>query len=140
MWPLRFLFYPISRLRLRGRFQNQTNSNAGSESAHFERKRWGVEKSLLEKLSTKNILVIDDDGLITRTLCALLKNEGYFAAGSDDGFDAIDKTEETDFDLNIADIKMPEMDGVETIRKIKLQAKEKNKPEIPVIFKIINHK
>ena len=32
-----------------------------------------MEKALIEKLAKKNILVIDDDGLITRTLCSLLK-------------------------------------------------------------------
>ena len=47
-----------------------------------------MNKALIEKLSTKNILVIDDDGLITRTLCALLKKEGYFTTGAEDSSDA----------------------------------------------------
>jgi len=34
-----------------------------------------MNKSLIEKLSKKNILAIDDDRLVTRTLCNLLKRE-----------------------------------------------------------------
>ena len=93
-----------------------------------------MQKSLIEKLSTKNILIIDDDGLITRTLCTLLKQEGYFATGSEDGCDAIDKSEEAGYDLIIADIKMPGIDGVETIKRIRSRCKEQHKPEVPVVF------
>jgi CheY-like chemotaxis protein len=93
-----------------------------------------MNKSLIEKLITKNILVIDDDGLITRTLCALLKKEGYFAAGAEDSTQGAQMAEEENFDLIIADIKMPVMDGVEMIKKIKAQLRQKHKPKVPVVF------
>lgn len=93
-----------------------------------------MQKSLIEKLSKKNILVIDDDGLITRTLCNLLQREGYFASGTESSSDAIEQTEEADYDLIIADIKMPELNGVETINRIQAISKEHNKPQIPVVF------
>ena len=93
-----------------------------------------MEKSLVEKLCTRNILIIDDDGMITRTLCALLRRSGYFATGAEDGSSAIDEAGETNYDLIIADIRMPVMDGVEAIEKIRARCKEQNKTEVPVVF------
>lgn len=93
-----------------------------------------MEKSLVEKLCTKNILIIDDDGMITKTLCTLLRRNGYFATGAEDGNSAVDDSEDTNYDLIIADIRMPVMDGVETIEKIRARCKEQNKAEVPVVF------
>jgi len=93
-----------------------------------------LNKPLIEKLARKNILVVDDEGIITKTLCDLLKKAGFYADASGDGFDAIEKAEETGFDLIIADIRMPEIDGVQTIRKIRESSRIKNKPDAPVIF------
>jgi CheY-like chemotaxis protein len=93
-----------------------------------------LNKALIEKLSTKNILVIDDDGLVTRTLCTLLKKEGYFAAGAEDSSSGAQMAEGENFDLIIADIKMPGLDGVEMIKKIRVQASGQNRPEVPVVF------
>jgi len=93
-----------------------------------------MSKSLFERLSKKNILIIDDDGLITRTLCNLLQKEGYFASGTESSSDAIEQTQESDYDLIIADIRMPELDGVETINRIHALSKERNKPNAPVVF------
>jgi len=91
-------------------------------------------KPLIEKLAKKRILVIDDDGLITRTLCDLLHRAGFYAEASNDGADAIDKTEDTDFDLIISDVKMPDIDGIETVRRMRAASKARNKRSIPVIF------
>lgn len=93
-----------------------------------------IDKPLIDRLIRKNILVIDDEGIITKTLCDLLKRSGYYADASEDGFDAVEKTKEEDFDLIISDIKMPGMDGVQTVKKIREASRAKNKPEPPVIF------
>jgi two-component system response regulator AtoC len=93
-----------------------------------------MNKPLIEKLSRKNILVIDDDGLVTRTLCNLLKRGGYFASGTESSSEAIEQTEDTNYDLIIADIKMPEVDGVETINRIQALSRVHNKPKVPVVF------
>lgn len=93
-----------------------------------------INKPLIEKLLRKNILVIDDEGLITKTLCDLLKRAGFYADSSESGTDAVDKTKDSDFDLIISDIKMPDMDGIQAVRRIKDIARAKNRPEPPVIF------
>ncbi|MBM3246542.1 MAG: response regulator [Candidatus Omnitrophica bacterium] len=83
---------------------------------------------------SKNILVIDDDGLVTKSLCDLLTKTGFSADALNNGFDAIDKVKDTHVDLIVVDIRMPGIDGVQTVKKIKEILKAKNKPDIPVIF------
>ena len=82
----------------------------------------------------KNILVVDDDGMVTRSLCGLLKKSGYSAEASGDGFDAIEKVQDTHIDLIVIDLRMPGMDGVQTVKRIKEILKSRNKADIPVIF------
>ncbi|MBI5144797.1 MAG: response regulator [Candidatus Omnitrophica bacterium] len=82
----------------------------------------------------KNILVIDDDGMVTKSLCELLNKTGFSADALDNGFDAIEKIKDTHIDLVVVDIRMPEIDGVETVKRIKEILKSKHRPDIPVVF------
>jgi CheY-like chemotaxis protein len=82
----------------------------------------------------KNILIIDDDGLVTKSLCGLLNNAGFSADALDNGFDAIDRIKDTHIDLIVVDIRMPEINGVETVKKIKTELKARGRPDIPVVF------
>jgi CheY-like chemotaxis protein len=81
-----------------------------------------------------NILVIDDDGLVCKSLCGLLGKNGYLASALENGFDAIEKVKDTHIDLIVIDIRMPGIDGVQTVKRIKEILKSKNRPDIPVIF------
>lgn len=82
----------------------------------------------------KNILIIDDDGLVTKSLCDLLTRSEYSAEALNNGFDAIEKIKDTHVDLIIVDIRMPGINGVETVKKIKDVLKSKHKRDIPVVF------
>ncbi|OGX23602.1 MAG: hypothetical protein A3J51_06695 [Omnitrophica WOR_2 bacterium RIFCSPHIGHO2_02_FULL_45_21] len=82
----------------------------------------------------KKILVIDDDGMITRTVGNLLKREGYITIVVENGLEAIEEIKKTGSDLIIADIRMPNMDGLETVQHIKKYLENKSKSDIPVIF------
>jgi len=68
---------------------------------------------------TKKILVIDDNKLIALTLKRMLTIEGFKVITALSGKIALKRIEEGDFDLVISDIKMSEMDGIETLRKMK---------------------
>lgn len=65
------------------------------------------------------ILIVDDDSLVRRSLCEVLSLEGYFCAHVSKGSEALSKLKETPFDIVISDMKMPEMDGIELLKKIK---------------------
>ncbi len=65
-------------------------------------------------VSKAKILLIDDDFLVLRTLARV----GYETTAVDSGNKAIDLVKKKDFDLVMPGIRMPELDGVETIEII----------------------
>jgi DNA-binding NtrC family response regulator len=88
----------------------------------------------MEGVKMANILVIDDEELITKSLLNLLKNEGYNVAVAKSGLEALSKIKEADFDLVISDVRMPDMDGVETIKQIRAYLEKSNKKSIPEVM------
>lgn len=82
----------------------------------------------------KNILVIDDDISVLKSLEKLFKKEGYEVTSVLSGKEALECIEKKDFDLVIVDIRMPDLDGIETTKKIKEIRKSKSKIDIPVVF------
>lgn len=82
----------------------------------------------------KKILVIDDEELVTKSLIKLLKNEGYVAIVAKSGQEAVEKVKGEDFDLIISDVRMPGMDGIETIRQISAYIENSNKRAIPEVL------
>jgi putative two-component system response regulator len=81
----------------------------------------------------KKILVIDDETMITKTLQKLLKKEGYDATIVSSGTQALDEVKTNDFDLIVIDIRMPQMDGIETITAIREYLSVEEKDQIPEI-------
>jgi len=65
------------------------------------------------------ILVVDGDLGICQSLGDILEAKGYQVDIALDGFQAIGKVKEKDFDVILLDIKMPGINGVETFRRIK---------------------
>ena len=62
------------------------------------------------------IALVDDDQNILTSVSIALKSEGYRVTTYTDGASAIDGFKTTSPDLAILDIKMPRMDGMETLR------------------------
>ncbi len=63
------------------------------------------------------ILVIDDEPRMVDSLKTLLSMEGYDVTGEKNPETALYKIDKDDFDLLIADIKMPGFDGIELMRR-----------------------
>lgn len=82
----------------------------------------------------KNILLIDDEDLVTRSLLKLLAKEGYSVTIAKSGQEALKKIARIDFDLIISDVRMPEMDGIETIKRIRVYLEQSNKKRIPEVL------
>jgi DNA-binding NtrC family response regulator len=82
----------------------------------------------------KKILIIDDEELITKSLLRLLSKEGYDVIIARSGQEAVEKVKGNMFDLIISDVRMPEMDGIETITEIRSYLKKSNKKAIPEIL------
>ena len=65
------------------------------------------------------ILVVDDERSHRKMIEAVLSAEGHEIAQADNGQAAIDAVAEKFYDLIIMDIRMPEMGGIEALKKIK---------------------
>jgi DNA-binding NtrC family response regulator len=79
----------------------------------------------------KKILIIEDEAAIRRVLKKIIseENEGYEVAEASNGLGGLEMILNNDYDLVLCDIKMPKMDGVEVLEKVK-----KVKPEIPIVM------
>jgi len=74
------------------------------------------------------IALVDDDRNILTSLRMVLEAEGYKTQTYNDGASALDGLSENPPDLAILDIKMPRMDGMELLRRLR------QRTELPVIF------
>jgi two-component system KDP operon response regulator KdpE len=67
----------------------------------------------------KTILVVDDEPRIVEAVGMNLELEGYQVSSASNGYEALQKLTEDLPDLVILDVMMPEIDGFETLRKIR---------------------
>ena len=65
------------------------------------------------------ILVAEDEEITLKHLVSTLQKEGYEVTGVDNGRKALESMEKENFDLLVADIKMPGLTGIELLEKIK---------------------
>ncbi|HOW59096.1 MAG TPA: response regulator [Candidatus Omnitrophota bacterium] len=82
----------------------------------------------------KQILVIDDEELITKSLVLALEKSGYEVLVAKRCDEATAMAEAVDFDLIISDIRMPGIDGIETVRKILDVMMKRGVKQVPRIF------
>lgn len=75
----------------------------------------------------KKILIVDDEETIVVAAKTALEVYGYEVETASSGFESLEKLE--NIDIVLLDIKMPEMNGIETLKEIK-----KRKPKLPVIM------
>src|SRR5262249_51579404 len=71
------------------------------------------------------VLVVDDDPMIRALLVAVLKRAGYETEIAKDGFAALERANQSDFDLIMSDLRMPGMWGTELYQRLK-----ESKPEL----------
>ena len=77
------------------------------------------------------ILIIEDEAAIRRVLKKIIseENDAYQVEEATDGLEGLELIQKNEYDLVLCDIKMPKMDGVEVLEKVK-----KVKPEIPMVM------
>ena len=79
----------------------------------------------------KRILVVDDHEDNVEVLRARLEARGYEVEGANNGQDALDMARTFHPDLILLDVMMPDMDGLEVVRRLKA---DRSLPFIPVIM------
>ncbi len=75
-------------------------------------------------MEKQKILVVDDERSMREFLGIMLAKEGYSVTQCPDGETALKQVEEDIFDLVIMDIRMPKMDGIAVLERIKEMAPE----------------
>jgi ActR/RegA family two-component response regulator len=65
------------------------------------------------------ILIIDDDLDLSKSLAIILKHHGFRAITAEGGHRAIEAVSKDDFELILIDMVMPEINGLETLKKLK---------------------
>ncbi len=77
----------------------------------------------------ETILIVDDEKNYLVVLSAFLSGEGYETLTADSAQQALEIVETTELDLVLTDMKMPTMDGIELLMRIKEKA-----PDLPVVM------
>jgi two-component system nitrogen regulation response regulator NtrX len=76
-----------------------------------------------------DILIIDDEKAIRKTLSEILSFEGYKIEEASDGEEGLKKFKEKSYDVVLCDIKMPKLDGIEFLQKA-----GENNGDVPIIM------
>lgn len=79
-------------------------------------------------MSTKKIMIVDDEPKIIRFIAANLKSLGFETVACQSGAEALEKVEAEDPDLILLDLMMPGMDGFEVLRRLRTYS------SVPVIM------
>ncbi len=75
------------------------------------------------------ILIVDDEEIMRCSLSDWLKEDGYDAVAVENGYKALALLKSERFDLAVVDLKMPQIDGIEVLKKIK-----ESNLKIPVVI------
>jgi DNA-binding NtrC family response regulator len=75
------------------------------------------------------ILIVDDNKDFADVFCDILRANNYKAESCYGGVQAIELVKDSLFDILFLDIRMPEMDGIQTLREVK-----KLRPDTTVIM------
>ena len=75
------------------------------------------------------VLIVDDDATGVETLSNVLQIKGYQVEAAYGGMEALRKVGRTSFDFVLLDLKLPDINGLETFRRIK-----KLKDQVKVII------
>ncbi len=82
-------------------------------------------------MAKKTVLIVDDSESIREVVNFTLQNEGYDVLVAVDGEDALQYLDGRPLDIIITDLHMPNVDGIELIRKVRDMDGYKH---IPILF------
>ena len=81
------------------------------------------------KEAKANILLIDDEKLVRKAVGLRLKRLDYNVFDAESGSEGLDMITEHSIDMVVSDIMMPEMDGIQVLKEIKVM-----NPHMPVVM------
>lgn len=73
----------------------------------------------VQSLSTLKVLLVEDEMINRRAGSLLLRRQGAEVVAAADGYEALERFRDGDFDVVLMDVRMPGMDGFETTRRLR---------------------
>lgn len=77
----------------------------------------------------KRVLIVDDEKFVRELIRDTLRTRGYETGLAEDGVEALEALEESEYDLVISDVVMPRLQGLELLKRTK-----KEYPKVKVII------
>nr|WP_243425641.1 PAS domain S-box protein [Clostridium paridis] len=88
---------------------------------------------IVRTIDPKKILLVEDDKVNQMVISRILKKKGHDVEIAQNGIEAINKVEAHSYDVILMDIHMPEMDGIEATKRIRMKhGKDKHVPIIAI--------
>ncbi len=75
------------------------------------------------------VLIVDDEKVMRESLVEWLQEDGFGVAAAESGMEALQRMDQIEPVVLVADIKMPGMDGITLVRKVR-----ERRPELPIIM------
>jgi DNA-binding NtrC family response regulator len=69
--------------------------------------------------TSRKVLLVDDDEAFRRVVSAELSRRGYSVATANGGRAALDEVRKAEFDVILLDLRMPDMDGIEVLKRLR---------------------
>lgn len=123
-----YLVKPVKRNEL---MELVANSFSGEKIREKKTQSAGVLDSV--SLSSKKILLVDDNADNRLLFKAYLKKTGCRIDEAGNGQEAVERVKQSDYDLVFMDVQMPVMDGLTATRTIRKWEDEDHRQRIPVI-------
>jgi two-component system, chemotaxis family, chemotaxis protein CheY len=78
----------------------------------------------------RKVLTVDDASTMRKMIALTLKTAGYDVVEAADGLEALDLISKTEVDMMILDVNMPNMNGIELVRRVRKSPKHGRTPII----------
>ena len=104
------MLYPLS-------YGGPGRSHVTSRGVPPPRQRFAASLARMEALG--RVLVVDDSAVIRQLITMNLEMEGFEVVTAVDGQDALDKVHEVQPDVITIDVKMPRLDGLDTVARLR---------------------
>lgn len=89
-----------------------------------------------EVMEMATILIVDDDPVVQRMLAYVLEGEGHEICTAQNGLEALNRLEETAVDLVVSDLKMPVMDGITLLERLRDDDRHRQLPVVILTVKL----
>jgi len=93
---------------------------------------WPVMRNVGAARQTRmaeKILIVEDEVIIRKNFCQVMRAEGYQVEEASSGIEALDLLEHQEFDMVISDLIMPQVGGFEVVARVRARS-----PQTPVIL------